>query len=130
MALSLNIVQRNAKEGIGREVSIKDVMDNYATGKEISDYIIIEGYVVSNTDSGNAGENEQITTSAIDYNGSKTTVYLEALDGSCGVALITATPADNSFNQFDKVQILLHGATAVFSTDPDRVTIKNVTLII
>ncbi len=127
VALSLNIVQRNAKEGIGREVSIKDVMDNYATGKEISDYIIIEGYVVSNTDSGNAGENEQITTSAIDYNGSKTTVYLEALDGSCGVALITATPADNSFNQFDKVQILLHGATAVFSTDPDRVTIKNVT---
>ena len=59
-------------------------MDNYATGKPIDEYIILEGTVVSNTEQGNAGENEQTTTSAIDYTGSQKTVYLQNDDASMG----------------------------------------------
>lgn len=124
--LTLNIVQKTSKESIGKDVSFSEVFDSYATGKEIEDYVIMTGIVVSNTASGNAGENEQVTTSAIDYTGSKSTVYLESLDGKKGVCLITSTADDNVFNQYDKVQLLLYGTTATMYSEPDRVVIKNV----
>ena len=40
VSVLLNLVQRNAKEGIGVEVSFADLMGTYATGKPIEDYII------------------------------------------------------------------------------------------
>lgn len=126
VTLTLNIVQKTSEEGIGREVSIGEVVDRYATGKEIDEYILVSGIVVSNTESGNAGENEQVTTSVIDYSGSKRTVYLESFDGEHGLCLLTSTPEDNVFSPYDKVQVLLHGATATLHTDPDRVMVKNV----
>ena len=102
-------------------------MDKYATGKPIDEYIILEGTVVSNTELGNAGENEQMTTSAIDYTGSERTVYLQNNDASLGIMLLTATSADNVFNQFDRVQILMYGTTANLYSDPDRVNVKGIT---
>ena len=127
VGITLNLVQRNSKEGLGRVVSFKEFMDNYATGKPIDEYIILEGTVVSNTEQGNAGENEQTTTSAIDYTGSQKTVYLQNDDASLGIMLLTATPADNVFGQFDKVQVLMYGTTANLYSDPDRVNVKGVT---
>ena len=127
VSVLLNLVQRNAKEGIGVEVSFSDLMGVYATGKAIEDYIILDGFVVSNPASGNSGENEQITTSSIDYTGSQRTIYLEAPDGSRGVQILLNDSADNIFKQFDRVQILLHGAVADLLEQPDRVSIKNVT---
>lgn len=127
VALTLNLVQKTSKESIGKEISMEDVVNTYATGKVVQDYVIVSGIVVSNTESGNAGENEQVTTSAIDYSGSKRTVYLESLDGKRGICLLTATPEDNVFNPYDKVRLLLHGAVATLHSDPDRAVIKNVT---
>ena len=126
VALSINLVQRNAKEGIGRNVSFQDVIANYTTGKPVEDYIIIEGIIVSNPEGGNSGENEQLTTSSIDYEGSKKTVYLEAPDGSRGFMVVMAKAADNNFKQFDKVQLLIHGATVTLAENPERVTIKGI----
>ncbi|MCR5326661.1 MAG: DUF5689 domain-containing protein [Bacteroidales bacterium] len=127
VSVLLNLVQRNAKEGIGIPASFDAITSTYATGKPIDEYIILDGIVVSNPASGNSGENEQITTSSIDYTGSQRTVYIEAPDGSRGVMVILADATDNVFNQFDRVQILLYGATAVLSDEPERVSIKNVT---
>lgn len=124
--VSLNIVQRNSKEGIGKEISLQELKDTYAVGKEITEFVIIDGIVVSDKDSGNAGENEQVTTSSIDYNGAKTTVYLESYDGTLGVCLMTDTPEDNVFKQYDHVQILLNGAVAELKTEPDRIVVKNI----
>ena len=124
VALNLNVVQRNANEGIGREVSFQDVVNDYTTGKPIDDYIILEGVIVSNPEGGNSGENEQLTTSSIDYEGSKKTVYLEAPDGSRGFMVVMNKAADNVFKQFDKVQLLLHGATAALYDNPERITVK------
>ncbi|MBO4670650.1 MAG: BACON domain-containing protein [Bacteroidales bacterium] len=127
VSVLLNLVQRNAKEGIGVPAQFSDIAGTYATGKPIEDYIILDGIVVSDPSSGNSGENEQITTSSIDYTGCQRTVYIEAPDGSSGVMVVLADAADNVFSQFDRVQILLHGATAVLSEEPERMTIKNVT---
>jgi len=127
VGIELNIVQKNAKEALGKAVTFKDFIDIYAVGKPVEDYIILEGIVVSNPSQGNSGENEQKTTSAIDYTGSQRTVYLESMDGSKGVMLVTETPEDNTFKQFDKVQILLYGTTPSLAFNPDRVTVKGVT---
>lgn len=126
VGITLNLVQRNAQEGIGRLVSFEDIVNTYSTGKPIDEYIIIDGTVVSNTDSGNAGENEQTTTSAIDYTGSQRTVYIQDATASRGLQLLTETAADNTFKQFDKVQVLLYGTTASLLSEPDRVNIKGV----
>lgn len=127
VGVTVNLVQRNANEGLGVLISFNEFKDNYLTGRPIEDYVILEGIVVSDRNSGNAGENEQSTTSSIDYSGSKRTIYLESLDGSAGIAIQTKTEDDNSVNRFDKVQILLHGTTAVLKNDPDRITLSDVT---
>ena len=127
VSVLLNLVQRNAKEGIGVSIPFGDLLGTYATGKAIEDYIILDGIVVSNPESGNSGENEQITTSSIDYTGSERTIYIEAPDGSRGVMILLDDSSDNIFKQFDRVQILLHGATATLYEEPDRVVLRNVT---
>ena len=126
--VNLNIVQRNAKEGIGEAITFKELKDVYATGKVIEDYVVLEGIVVSNTEGGNAGENEQVSASAIDYTVSERTVYLEEPEkGLMGAMLVTKTSDDNIFKQYDKVQILLHGATADLLSEPDRINVKDIT---
>lgn len=126
-SLLLNVTQKTAKGVLGTLTSFEDVRLDYATGSPVDKYIIVEGIVVSNTENGNAGENEQKTTSAIDYNGSKTTVYLESLDGKYGFCVHTASVADNVFKQYDKVQVLLFGATVTKYEEPERYDITGVT---
>lgn len=120
----LNLVQRNSKEGLGRELSFEEFLAEYSTGKPITDYVLVEGIVVSNRASYNAGENEQTTTSAIDYSVCEKTVYLESLDGRHGVNFLTLTEDDNVFAQFDKVQILLNGVTLTMKENPERYEAK------
>lgn len=120
----INIVQRNAKEGLGRVLSFDEFLEEYSTGKEITEYVLVDGIVVSNKESYNAGENEQTTTSAIDYSICQKTVYLESLDGRHGVNFLTVTEDDNNFAQFDKVQILLHGITLNMKENPVRYEAK------
>lgn len=127
MVVSLNIVQCNAKEEIGKPVSFQELKDDYALGKIIDDHIIVEGLVVSNVESGNAGENHHITTSKIDYEGSKTTVYLESMDGNNGLCIYMQTAEDNIFKQFDHVKVLLKGVKASLKEQPDRVELSGVT---
>ena len=125
--LLVNLVQKNAREELGTVTPFYNIRYDYATGDKVEDYIILEGVVVSNTPGGNAGENEQSTTSSIDYDGSKKTVYVQSPDGKYGFALITETLSDNVFNQFDRVQILLHGTRIVAYENPERFEIKGVT---
>ena len=126
VALLVNLLQKSANNTLGQALSMDEFIDKYATGKVINDYVIIEGYVVSNTAGGNAGANEQKTTSAIDYTISTRTVYLEGVDGSRGVSILTTTADDNIFEQYDKVQILMHGAVANLKEEPLRCDITGV----
>ena len=123
--LQLNFSQKNANEILGELISLADLKSFYEDGV-INEDILVEGIVVSNTPGGNAGENEQKTTSSIDYSGSKSTVYLEAYDGSCGVMLLTATPEDNIFNRYDHVTVRIKGTELEKNEEPTRFCVKGV----
>lgn len=41
--------------------------------------------------------------------------------------IVLSDASDNIFKQFDRVQILLHGAVATLNEEPDRVVLRNVT---
>ena len=127
VSLLVNLLQKSANNTLGQVLTMDNFIDKYATGKVINDYVLIEGIVVSNTAGGNAGANEQKTTSAIDYTISNRTVYLEAEDGSRGVSILTAAEDDNIFEQFDKVQVLMHGTIANLKEEPLRCDITGVT---
>ena len=127
VSMLVNLLQKSSSNTLGEVLPFNTFIDKYTTGKEIQDYVILEGYVVSNTEGGNAGANEQKTTSAVDYTISKRTVYLESTDGSRGVSILLSSADDNVFEQYDKVQILMHGTVAKLKEEPLRCDITGVT---
>ena len=124
--LKVNAVQRTSTESIGTPVTMEDLKADYSSGV-ISDYILIDGIVVSNNVEGNAGENEQVTTSNIDYTGCRRTIYLEAEDGSTGICLMLATADEPAPELYSKIQVLLHGATGTLKLNPERYDVTGVT---
>lgn len=118
VALEILLMQKNSNEGLGVLKSFAEIRALYPNGGEVEEDYILEGVVVSNTEGGNAGENEQISASAIDYSGSQRTVYLQSLDGNYGFSLLTETQEDNIFKQFNKVQILLKGTEIYLFDQP------------
>lgn len=118
VALEILLMQKNSNEGLGVLKSFAEIRALYPNGGEVDEDYILEGVVVSNTEGGNAGENEQISASAIDYSGSQRTVYFQSLDGNYGFSLLTETQEDNIFKQFNKVQILLKGTEIYLFDQP------------
>lgn len=87
VSVEFNLLQRTAKETLGRQITFEEFRRTYAMNKKVEDYVILEGIVVSNTKNHNAGENTQSTTAKIDYSISDRTVYLETYDGKYGIAV-------------------------------------------
>lgn len=102
----------------------------YPNGYTLPEDAIIEGYIVSTTEGGNAGdayvEDYQQGTGVIDYTLTERTAYLESLDGQSGFRLVTAD-GENDFERYSKVQLKVGGAviTKVFDA-PACYTISGV----
>ena len=127
VSLQLNVIQRTALEKVGAVISMDELKYEVAeSGKPIDTYVIVEGIVVSNKANRNAGENEQLTPSTIDYTLDRRTIYLESLDGAHGICLITSTVDDNQTEPYDHVQVLLYDTTPVLYDDPSYLVINNV----
>lgn len=126
---TLYLIQKTSEDELGQEASFEDVRSLALMGAsvEIEDFLIISGYVVSDKESRNAGENPKTTYTSIDYTMCEKTVYLESIDGRYGFCLETATEADNIFERYDKVQLLLAGTTLTGAENPDRYTISGIT---
>ena len=120
VALDLIVMQKNSNEGLGVLKSFAEIRSTYPSGGEVTEDYILEGIVVSNTEGGNAGENEQISASAIDYTVSQRTVYVQSLDGKYGFSLLTETEEDNIFKQFNKVRVLLKGTEIYLFDNPAK----------
>lgn len=121
---SIVVTQRNAKNELGRVVSFKELKAEYGFDERVSDYIILEGIVTSNKEGGNAGENEQTTTSAIDYDGTNRVAYIQSADGEDGVMIEALSPSDITFSQWDHVKLLLEGAVVMKKLNPLRYVIS------
>lgn len=127
ISLPLNLIQRTADEKLGTLVSFDELKKEIAVdGKALDRYVYVEGIVVSNKAMRNAGDNEQLTPSTIDYTLDQRTIYLESLDGEQGLCLITSTVDDNTLRLYDHVQVLLYDTTPSVSEDPFFVVINNV----
>lgn len=120
VALELIVMQKNSNEGLGVLKSFAEIRSTYPNGGEVTEDYILEGIVVSNTEGGNAGENEQISASAIDYTVSQRTVYVQSFDGKYGFSLLTETEEDNIFKQFNKVRVLLKGTEIYLFDNPAK----------
>lgn len=127
VAVQVNVIQKTAGEVLGDEMDFNAFRQEYADNGVIKDYVIIEGIVVSNTPSGNAGENEQMTSSSIDYTISQRTVYLQSVDGNYGLSLLCVNPEDNIFNQWDRVKLLMRGAEVAAQFEPTRYNVTGLT---
>ena len=126
---TLYVIQKTGNDGIGKTMSFADVRAMGKDGQtvEINDYLIVEGYVVSNRTSGNVGENEKLSLTASDNTSYKKKFYLESLDGNYGFLVQTATEEDNVFTFADKVTLLLKGTSLTKETDPERYEITGLT---
>lgn len=131
---TLFLTQMSHDDMLGTDVSFETVMDKGKVGGDVTieDFYIITGYVVSNKESANAGDNPQTTPTSIDYTVGRRTVYLESLDGNYGFSILCDTEADNVFDQYDKIKLLIKGATLHTDEDPYRYELSgiNTTMII
>ena len=123
---NLYLVQKTSEDGLGTILSFDNVrqMVQADTDVEISENILIEGYVVSDVNSGNVGDNEKTSSETADYTCCRKNFYLESLDGKYGFMVQTLTEEDNIFERYDKVTLLLRGTFLHKDSDPDRYTIK------
>lgn len=111
------ISQKGSDNQNATVVSVSELRSaSSATPTVIEEDWILEGVVVSNKDSGNMGDNTQLSLIGIDYSVSQRTVYVQSQDGTCGIMLLTQTAQDNDFKQFDKVRIALRGRTLCGAT--------------
>ena len=125
--VEFNLLQRTSKETFGSVITMEQFRQNYTLGKVIDDYVLLQGVVTSNVAGLNAGEPEQKTSSSIDYTFAERTVYMQTEDGRYGIALLCKTAEDNIFEQWDRVELLIHGATGKLLENPDRFELHGVT---
>ena len=122
-----------------KEVSITDNILSFAEmrqkgERDITEDVCIEGYIISDSKSGNAAPNAPITTQRIDYTGTQRIVYIESLDGRYGFMVEFKSVEDNVLNRFDKVCLNLNGcffgmegSANIAENDPIRYYINEVT---
>lgn len=128
----LTIIQAPHDDIIGTPVSAEQLRAAATPeGYDIPEGSYFEGYIVSTSEFGNAGDSpveDWSGNGVIDYERNDRTVYIESLDGKYGFKMLTANEADNVFVRDQKVGLLLYGA-AVFRTAsaPVCYTIEGVT---
>lgn len=125
----LYITQMTNDDRMGENLTFEQLRAKASVGAvvPVDDYYIITGRVVSDINSGNAGENPKPTVRSVDFTGSLKTVYLQSEDGRYGFCVETVTTEDNVFNRYDRVQLLIKGSKLEYQDDPDRYTLSNVT---
>lgn len=126
--IALNVLQKTRDEKLGQELSFEQLRNMAVANQKltIDDYYIISGFVVSDKDNGNAGNNIKTSIIATDYSYCQKTIYLESLDGKYGLSVLMNTEEDNTFSRYDKISILLNGAQLMLEENPDRYSLSNV----
>ena len=115
VSVEFNLLQRTAKETLGRRSHSEEFRRTYAMNKKVEDYVILEGIVVSNTKNHNAGENTQARPQR------STTAYRTGPSTSKPTTANTGSPSrpprpkTTSSEQYDHVQIPFRAPRATWS---------------
>ncbi|MCQ2155709.1 MAG: DUF5689 domain-containing protein [Bacteroidales bacterium] len=110
----LTVIQARADNNIGTKYSFDKIRELASVGGYIlPEDALVEGYIVSTTEGGNAGDaivdDYQQGTGVIDYTLTERTAYLEGLDGKYGLRLIAPSAADNDYQRYSRVCIKVGG---------------------
>ena len=129
---SITVFQAPSDNKIG-SVFTAEQLRSLATvsGYTLPEDAFIEGYIVSTTEGGNAGDalvdDYKQGTGVIDYTLTERTSYLESLDGKYGFRLIATDSGENEFTRYSSVLLGIGGAVIKKSADePVQYTIEGV----
>ncbi len=129
---SITVFQAPADNKIG-SVFTAEQLRNLATvsGYTLPEDAFIEGYIVSTTEGGNAGDalvdDYKQGTGVIDYTLTERTSYLESVDGKYGFRLIASETGENNFIRYSMVNLGIGGAVVKKSAaEPVHYTIEGV----
>ena len=92
----------------------------------VTESLVIEGVVVSDSESPNMDQNPNISTSRIDLTGNLRSAYIQSLDGEYGFRIRFRAAEDNELRRYSVVKIDLKGTTIVKKYNPERYTITDV----
>lgn len=108
---NLMVTQANSHNRIGNQLTFAELRAMAADEPVIiNDDYTLEGYVVSDKVSGNAGDNIQSTPTTTDSTVCHRTAYLESLDGKYGIMLEFVTMDDNILENNSHAVVNLDGA--------------------
>lgn len=126
---TLYVIQKTGNDGLGKSMSFSEIRSLGRAGETVTidDYVMLEGYVVGNKESGNSGENEKLSTTSSDNTSYLKDIYVESLDAAYGFLIKAATVEDNIFSRYDKVTLLLKGMTIRKELEPERYVIEGFT---
>lgn len=129
---SITVFQAPSDNKIG-SVFTAEQLRSLATvsGYTLPEDAFIEGYIVSTTEGGNAGDalvdDYKQGTGVIDYTLTERTSYLESLDGKYGFRLIATDSGENEFTRYSRILLGIGGAVIKKSADePVQYTIEGV----
>lgn len=126
---TLYVIQKTGNDGLGKSMSFSEIRSLGRAGETVTidDYVMLEGYVVGNKESGNSGENEKLSTTSSDNTSYLKDIYVESLDAAYGFLIKAETAEDNIFSRYDKVTLLLKGMTIRKELEPERYVIQGFT---
>lgn len=130
--VSIDVLQARADNKVGTPFSAEKLR-SIATvgGYTLPEDALIEGYIVSTTEGGNAGDaivdDYKQGTGVIDYTLTARTSYLVSVDGKYGFRLISTTVEENAFTRFSRIMLKAGGAIVKKSSGvPVQYTIEDV----
>ena len=126
---TLYVIQKTGNDGLGKSMSFSEIRSLGRAGENVTidDYVMLEGYVVGNKESGNSGENEKLSTTSTDNTSYLKDIYVESLDAAYGFLIKAETAEDNIFARYDKVTLLLKGMTIRKELEPERYVLEGFT---
>src|SRR5690554_1165136 len=121
----LFLTQANANDEFGERVTFSEL--RMRAGEVITDYLFIEGHIISDAGNMNVGDNPNTTPTNIDYTLNDKTAYIQTLDGSMGFKIVTKSVDDNIFKRYSTVTLLVKDTSIEYEDNPGRYTITGVT---
>lgn len=128
--IRLTILQARADNETGTVYSFEQLRDAATvSGYQVPDNALVEGYIVSTTEGGNAGdaqvEDYKQGTGVIEYSISERTAYLESPDGKYGFRLIATDASENDYTRYSRICLNIGGTVIKKSEgEPVQYTIE------
>lgn len=127
LSMNLYITQADKNDEFGREITFAEARAMATEqGAVIGEDLIIEGVVVSDSQSKNMEANPSVSFDKVDVSVNDRTAYLESLDGRYGFRLFFDNAQSNVLTRGTRLSLSLKGTQLIREQNPERYTITSV----